>query len=117
MGVDVPRCFVEVGAKPIRSRAGHGMHSPVGQVDLRTIEGRFKVDKRQRTFRVKVTEVESLVSNRCTTKQIVVEGVEDSSFLVIAVNLRTVVLENLNRIALVTLVGTGVKVARILISL
>lgn len=79
-------------------------------------KSRVQVAKRQRSLRIEVIKVESPGSSWSTAKKVVI-GVKDSSFLIMAMNVGSIMLDNLNLIATVPLVGTGMKIARIFISL
>jgi hypothetical protein len=115
-GDSVPRSFVEKRAKPVGAWASDGMHSLVCQVNFRVIKSRLQVTQRQRSLRIEIIKVESPSSSSSTAKKVVVEGMKDNSFLIVIVNFRSLMLNNLYLIATVPLVGTGVEIASIFIS-
>lgn len=72
--------------------------------------------KCQRPLRVEVLELKAPASGTCTPKEIEVEGVKNSSLLIMIVNLTAVVLNHLNFVVSVPLICAGVEKAGVFVT-
>jgi hypothetical protein len=112
-----PGGSVEEGAKPIRPRTSVGMHMANGSVNFIRLERSSKVIKGKVIIDIQVVNTEGPVSGMRSAKELGVEGVKNHRFLIMIAKLTVVVLNDLNFIAAMTLIGASMEVTSVFIPL
>jgi hypothetical protein len=115
-GSDSPSGFEERGSKPIRIWACIRVHVTVGMMNFSPVERSIKVTKIQGALRVELTDMEVPVSITSAAQEVKVEGMENCCLLIVVVKLAAIVLENLDFIAPVALISTGMEESGILVT-
>lgn len=115
-GSDSPSGSEERGSKPIRIWACIRVHVTVGMMNFSPVERSIKVTKIQGALRVELTDMEVPVSITSAAQEVKVEGMENCCLLIVVVKLAAIVLENLDFIAPVALISTGMEESGILVT-
>ena len=85
-------------------------------MDLNSGERDVKVTEGGGPLRIEVVKVETPIGAPNTPHQIVIEGMENGSFLIMVMQFTTIMLNNLNFVPTATLVCTSMEVAGIFVT-